>query len=132
MSPLLQNALVISVIVGFAAMEYTTRRYQTTVRANRNDTKLEVLMFLSLIAIAQPVALLCADKLCTWLMPGQRGAWADLPWWAVVALFLVADDMTQYWWHRLSHTPLLWPLHRAHHSAKYMSIRMTYRNNFFY
>ena len=95
MSPLLQNALVISVIVGFAAMEYTTRRYQTTVRANRNDTKLEVLMFLSLIAIAQPVALLGADKLCTWLMSGQRGAWADLPWWAMVALFLVADDMTQ-------------------------------------
>ena len=132
MSPLLQNALVISVILGFAAMEYATRRYQTTVHANRNDTKLELLMFLSLIAIAQPVALLGADKLCTWLMPEQRGAWADLPWWAMVGLFLVADDMTQYWWHRLSHTPLLWPLHRAHHSAKYMSIRMTYRNNFFY
>ncbi len=40
--------------------------------------------------------------------------------------------MTQYWWHRISHTPLLWPLHRAHHSASYMSIRITYRNNFFY
>jgi sterol desaturase/sphingolipid hydroxylase (fatty acid hydroxylase superfamily) len=40
--------------------------------------------------------------------------------------------MTQYWWHRLSHTPLLWPLHRAHHTAHYMSIRITYRNNFFY
>jgi len=40
--------------------------------------------------------------------------------------------MTQYWWHRISHSPLLWPLHRAHHSAAYMSIRITYRNNFFY
>jgi len=40
--------------------------------------------------------------------------------------------MTQYWWHRLSHSPLMWPLHRAHHSASYMSIRITYRNNFFY
>ncbi len=47
-------------------------------------------------------------------------------------VFLVADDMTQYWWHRISHTPLLWPLHRAHHSAKYMSLRITFRNNFFY
>ena len=28
--------------------------------------------------------------------------------------------------------PLLWPLHRAHHSATYMSIRVTYRNNLFY
>ena len=132
MSPLLQNTLVIILILGFAGMEFTSRRYQATVHASGNDTRLELLMFISLIAIAQPVALLGADKLCASWMPDQRGAWAGLPWWAMAGLFLVADDMTQYWWHRLSHTPLLWPLHRAHHSAKYMSIRMTYRNNFFY
>ena len=68
----------------------------------------------------------------SWCMPGQRGAWADLPWWAMAAILLVGDDLTQYPWHRLSHTPLLWPLHRAHHTAHYMSIRITYRNNFFY
>ena len=90
MSPLLQNVLVVIVILGFAAMEYASRRYTTTVHANPNDTKLEALMFVSLIAIAQPVALLGADKLCAWLIPGQRGAWADLPWWAMVGLFLVA------------------------------------------
>ncbi len=132
MNPLLQNALVLTLILGFAGMEFISRRYRTTVRANGNDTKLELLMFISLVAVAQPVALLGSDKLCNWLMPGQRDALMNLPWWAMVGLLLVADDMTQYWWHRLSHTPLLWPLHRAHHSAKYMSIRITYRNNFFY
>ena len=129
---MLQNSLVVTLILGFAVMEFATRRYQRNVNANANDTKLELMMFLSLLAIAQPVALLGADKLCGWLMPQQRGAWADLPWWAMFGIFLVVDDMTQYWWHRISHTPLLWPLHRAHHSAKYMSIRITYRNNFFY
>jgi hypothetical protein len=44
----------------------------------------------------------------------------------------VGDDLTQYLWHRASHSALLWPLHRAHHTAQYMSIRVTYRNNFFY
>ncbi|HVO08335.1 MAG TPA: sterol desaturase family protein [Burkholderiaceae bacterium] len=132
MNPMLQNSLVVTLILGFAVMEFATRRYQRNVNANANDTKLELMMFLSLLAIAQPVALLSADKLCGWLMPQQRGAWADLPWWAMFGIFLVVDDMTQYWWHRISHTPLLWPLHRAHHSAKYMSIRITYRNNFFY
>lgn len=132
MSPLLQNALIASVILGFATMEFVSRRYRERVRANGNDTRLELLMFLSLIAIAQPLALLGADALCSWLMPGQRNAWSGLPWWAMVGIFLVADDMTQYWWHRVSHTPLMWPLHRAHHSARYMSIRITYRNNFFY
>jgi sterol desaturase/sphingolipid hydroxylase (fatty acid hydroxylase superfamily) len=71
-------------------------------------------------------------KLSALAMPGQRDAWAHLPWWAMGAILLVADDMTQYWWHRISHSPLLWPLHRAHHTAHYMSIRITYRNNFFY
>ena len=91
MSPLLQNALVLSVILGYAGMEYLTRRYQTTVHANGNDTKLELLMFVSLLAIAQPVALLGANALCTWLIPGQRDAWLDLPWWAMVGVFLVLD-----------------------------------------
>jgi sterol desaturase/sphingolipid hydroxylase (fatty acid hydroxylase superfamily) len=26
----------------------------------------------------------------------------------------------------------MWPLHRAHHSAAYMSVRIVYRNNAFY
>ena len=134
MNPQLQNTLLALLIAGFACMEYVTRRYRDTVsgRATANDTTLELLMFLSLVAVTQPVALLGSDALCSWLMPAQRGAFAGLPWWAMLAAFLVADDMTQYWWHRLSHTPLLWPLHRAHHSASYMSIRVTYRNNFFY
>jgi sterol desaturase/sphingolipid hydroxylase (fatty acid hydroxylase superfamily) len=128
----LQNLLIGSMILGFAVMEFATRRYQQSVRADANDTKLEVLMFVSLVAVTQPFALLGANWLCNWLMPDMRGAWSHLPWWAMVAILLVADDMTQYWWHRASHTPWLWPLHRAHHSASYMSIRVTYRNNFFY
>ncbi|WP_374658145.1 sterol desaturase family protein [Inhella sp.] len=132
MNPLLQNTLIVCLILGYAGMEFATRRYQDTVRASRNDTWLEGLMFVSLLAVAQPTALLGSNALCTWLLPEQRNALADWPWWAMVGVLLVADDMTQYWWHRLSHTPLLWPLHRAHHSARYMSIRITYRNNFFY
>ena len=132
MSPLIQNLLIVSIMLGFAGMEWGSRRYKNTVHASSDDTKLELLMFLSLIAVAQPVAVLATGKLCAWLMPGQRGVWVDLPWWAMVGILMLADDMTQYWWHRASHSPLLWPLHRAHHTATYMSIRITYRNNFFY
>lgn len=132
MNGALQNTLIVCIMLGFAGMEYATRRYAKTVHANSDDTKLEVLMFLSLLLIAQPVAILGAGLLCAWLMPAQVGAWANLPWWAMAAILLLGDDLTQYWWHRISHSPLLWPLHRAHHTARYMSIRMTYRNNFFY
>jgi sterol desaturase/sphingolipid hydroxylase (fatty acid hydroxylase superfamily) len=128
----IQNILVLSMILGFAAMELISRRYQNTVTATANDTKLELFMFLSLVAITQPLAMLTTAKLGAWLAPEYKDVLMDWPWWAMVGILLLCDDLTQYWWHRLSHSPLLWPLHRAHHSAAYMSIRITYRNNFFY
>ena len=128
----LQNVLIACVMLGYAGMEFATRRYKATVHATADDTRLELFMFLGLLAVCQPLAILTTDKLGAWLAPGYRNALADLPWWAMTAILLVGDDLTQYLWHRASHSPLLWPLHRAHHTAQYMSIRITYRNNFFY
>ncbi len=128
----IQNLLIVCLILGFAAMEVISHRYRDTVHATANDTKLELFMFLSLLAITQPLAILVTGKLGDWLVPQYKGALASWPWWAMVGVLILVDDLTQYWWHRLSHSPLLWPLHRAHHSAEYMSIRITFRNNFFY
>ncbi len=128
----IQNLLIVSMIASFAVMEIVSRRYRSTVHATANDTKLELFMFLSLLAVTQPIAILTTSKLGAWLAPQYKGALVDWPWWAMVGILILVDDMTQYWWHRLSHSPLLWPLHRAHHSAEYMSIRVTFRNNFFY
>jgi len=127
-----QNALVLMLLLGFAIMEYASRRYKATVTANSNDTKLELLMFLSLLAITQPLAILVSGKIGAAFFPELKDSLAHLPWYAMVGILLVGDDLTQYLWHRASHSPLLWPLHRAHHSAQYMSIRVTFRNNFFY
>ncbi|PIT82928.1 sterol desaturase family protein [Limnohabitans sp. 15K] len=128
----IQNALVLCIILGFAMMEWASRRYKNTVNATGNDTALELLMFLSVLAVTQPLAIFVTSKLGTAWFPEYKGILADMPWWGMVGVLLVLDDMTQYWWHRLSHTSFLWPLHRAHHSAEYMSIRVTFRNNFFY
>ncbi|HEY0587096.1 MAG TPA: sterol desaturase family protein [Pseudoduganella sp.] len=125
-------ALLALVIAGLALAEFASRRYRDTVHASANDTALEVGMTVSLLLITQPLILFTTSALGQWLAPGMRHAWSGLPWWAWAGLLLVGDDMTQYWWHRISHSPRLWPLHRAHHSASYMSIRITYRNNFFY
>jgi sterol desaturase/sphingolipid hydroxylase (fatty acid hydroxylase superfamily) len=128
---LAQNVALAAIILGFAALEFASGRHKSF-HATPDDSKLEAFMFLSLLAVSQPLVFAVTGRLCALLMPEQRGAWAGLPWWAMTAILLVGDDLTQYAWHRLSHTPLLWPLHRAHHSAHYMSIRITYRNNFFY
>ena len=53
--------------------------------------------------------------------------------WHVLAIFgllLIFDDLTQYWWHRTVHNvPFLYHLHRPHHEAEYLSVRIVYRNN---
>ena len=128
----IQNALVLCLILGYAIMEIVSRLYRRKVNATGDDTKLELLMFISLLAITQPLAIWVTSKLGNTFFPEAKGAIADWPWWAMVGVLIVLDDLSQYWWHRLSHTTFLWPLHRAHHSAQYMSIRVTFRNNFFY
>lgn len=128
---LTQNLLLSAIFLGFAAVEFFSGRYRTF-QATHDDNKLDAAMLLALLAVVQPLVFGLVGRLCTWAMPEAHGAWAQWPWWAMAGVFLVGDDLTQYAWHRASHTPLLWPLHRAHHTAHYMSVRVTYRNNFFY
>ncbi|MEP6791466.1 MAG: sterol desaturase family protein [Ramlibacter sp.] len=127
----LQNVILAAIMLGFAGAEFASRRYRDF-GATPDDGKLELFMFISLLAITQPLIFALTGKAGTLWFPQYRDALAGLPWWAMFAILLVGDDLTQYLWHRVSHTPLLWPLHRAHHTAHYMSIRITYRNNFFY
>jgi sterol desaturase/sphingolipid hydroxylase (fatty acid hydroxylase superfamily) len=114
----------------FAALEIATRRHRDST-ATRDDLRLD-LATIALLALAPPLIFAITAGLCTLVLPGQRGAWAQLPWWAMGAALLVGDDLTQYLWHRASHTRWLWPLHRAHHSATYMSMRMAWRNSVLY
>lgn len=126
-----QNAILVLIILVFAGAELASGRHKQF-KATPDDGKLELLMFVLLVALVQPLIFAVMGKAGTMFFPEYRDALASLPWWAMFGILLVGDDLTQYWWHRISHTPLLWPLHRAHHSAHYMSMRMTYRNNFFY
>jgi sterol desaturase/sphingolipid hydroxylase (fatty acid hydroxylase superfamily) len=67
-----------------------------------------------------------------WL-PDYAGRFADTPLVLQFLAFVIFDDLVQYWFHRAVHTSRwLWPLHRPHHSAPYMGVRMVFRNGFFY
>src|SRR5579862_2033691 len=88
----------------------------------------------ALAVLAIVPALLIGVHVClARVWPGTTDALATLPWWAMVGLFLLFDDLPQYWWHRLSHAvPTLYGFHRTHHEAQYMSVRLMYRNNLLY
>jgi sterol desaturase/sphingolipid hydroxylase (fatty acid hydroxylase superfamily) len=67
------------------------------------------------------------------LFPGLLGVFAWVPFWFGFAIIAVADDLTQYWYHRLHHEiPWLWRFHRTHHSAPYMGMAMASRQNYIY
>lgn len=99
--------------------------------ASREDNRLDLAVGV-MFPVVSGLVFAASRGLCAWLLPAQRDALAHWSWWQMVLVLLVADDLTQYFWHRLSHTSVMWPLHRAHHSAAYMSVRVVYRNNAFY
>ncbi|MES2884143.1 MAG: sterol desaturase family protein [Pseudomonadota bacterium] len=126
-----QGLAVLALFAGFGLIELYRRRFFSPL-AGREDNRLDVAAAILLPLFIVPLILLVTDMLGQHFYPEQRGALAQWPVWAMVLTLLVADDLTQYLWHRLSHTSWMWPFHRAHHAAAYMGVRVVYRNNFFY
>ena len=104
-----------------------------TWRRSRRDWTVELLCAGLLPGAVVPLVTYAVAGALSHAAPGGRGALAWLPWPLMVGAFLLVDDLTQYLWHRLSHTsPLIWRLHRAHHAAPKMGVAVTFRNNLFY
>jgi len=123
--------IVFGLFVAFALAEAALGLARSP-HATPEDAPLEASITLLFGAVIYPGVLVGVDWLGGRFTPQLAGTLAHWPAWAMFAGFLVGDDLAQYWWHRLSHSPLLWPLHRAHHSAPHMGMRVVYRNNFFY
>lgn len=126
-----QGLAVLSLFAAFTLIELMRRRFFSP-QAGREDNRLDLAVAIMLPLMIVPLILVLTDRLGAELAPESRGALAHWPWWGMVLTLLVADDLTQYLWHRLSHTSWMWPFHRAHHAAAYMGVRVVYRNNFFY
>ena len=125
--------LILLIFVGFALAEAVSTGFLKKPGQRRKDAIVEAVSSFVLIGFTQPFILLAAGLLTAQLLPNSQNALAGLPILAQVGLLLVFDDMTQYWWHRASHNvKWLYDLHRPHHDAEYMSIRIVYRNNLFY
>jgi len=126
--------LVITLIlVAFAVIEVVLGRFVNRGLSRSGDVAIELLSALTLPALVVPAILFASAALTEAVAPGSAGAWSGLHPLAMFGVLLLADDLTQYAWQRLSHrVPALYRLHRAHHSAAYMSVRLVYRNNLFY
>lgn len=125
--------VILGIFAGFTLLEIVFTKFFRKPGQTRQDAIVEIASTVTLLLVTQPLALLGGMSLARLIAPGAAGALADIPWYAGVGLFLIFDDMMQYWWHRASHSlPWLYNLHRPHHNGEYLSIRVVYRNNIFY
>ncbi|MEM9898986.1 MAG: sterol desaturase family protein [Pseudomonadota bacterium] len=129
----MEKLVIFLIFAGFAALEIFRTQFFKKPGQTRSDVIVEVVSALTLLLFTQPLALFGGGYVASLIWPDAAGALAGVPIIAGVALFLIFDDMMQYWWHRLSHSiPWLYNLHRPHHNAEYLSVRVVYRNNIFY
>jgi len=124
---------ITAIFAGFALLELVLGRFLQGAESAPKDVILELAAGLAIPLLIVPSVLWTAPVIVESVAPDSANAWAAWPWWSMLLVLVVADDLTQYWWHRLSHTlPWLYALHRAHHSARYMSVRIVYRNSLVY
>ena len=125
--------VILSIFVGFILLEIVFTGFFSKAKQKRSDAIVEAISTGMLTLITQPLVAAGGFTLAAIALPGMAGMLESWPFLAVFALFLLFDDLTQYWWHRWSHTyAWLYKLHRPHHNAEYLSIRVVYRNNIFY
>ncbi|BDV36106.1 sterol desaturase family protein [Methylocystis iwaonis] len=122
------SALVILVLLSVA--EAAAGRLDLS-KADRDETTLDLASIAFPLASRPAVFALVLGGAAA-LVPEWRDRFSHLSWVAWIPVYLIGEDMVQYWWHRLGHTKYTWLWHRAHHSAPYMGARMTFRNGFLY
>ncbi len=127
------SIVILAIFAGFGLLELWRTQLFSKSEQTRDDGIVEIVSMAALTIFTQPMILFLSAGLMALVAPQWAGALSEIPVLAAIALFLVLDDMTQYWWHRASHSfSWLYNLHRAHHNARYMSVRLVYRNNLFY
>lgn len=100
---------------------------------SKNERILDIVCYTVPKIVVRPLVAYFGLKFLPIALPGFKAAFAWVPFWWGFLIIAIADDLTQYWYHRLHHeVPFLWRFHRTHHSAPYMGMAMASRQNIIY
>ncbi|MEL6123536.1 MAG: sterol desaturase family protein [Bacteroidota bacterium] len=128
-----EHLAILGIFLFFCLLEVVHTNFFSKPEQRRGDGLVELASALILIGVTQPLVLFLGGGLASIAAPHAADSWSNINIVWGVLLFLILDDMMQYWWHRLSHSVAwLYNLHRPHHNAEYLSVRVVYRNNVFY
>lgn len=128
---ILHNYWLAFFILSLGAIEFAFGLYEA--RWTKNEKFLDIASFAVPYLVTGPAIAYFSVRFLPILLPHlhNRFAWVPLLW--GILIICVADDLTQYWYHRLHHQlPWLWRFHRTHHSAPYMGMAMASRQNLIY
>jgi sterol desaturase/sphingolipid hydroxylase (fatty acid hydroxylase superfamily) len=118
-------------IAALGLAEFTLGRYGDEWRGN--ETVLDLVCFALPHLVFGPFFAWFSLKVLPSVAPYEHNLFHWVPFFWGVFILCVADDLTQYWYHRLHHEiPWLWRFHRTHHSAPYMGMSMASRQNAIY
>ncbi|HSC82669.1 MAG TPA: fatty acid hydroxylase, partial [Pseudomonas sp.] len=90
-------AAVSLIFLGFILLELAVGCFRQP-RGQRRDALIEIIGSSLLLGVTFPLIMFLADHVLGGLLPQARNALAGLPFIAGFGLFLLFDDMTQYWW----------------------------------
>lgn len=126
------NGYGLSVLVLFlGVLEFSFGLYKK--RWNKNEKLVDIACFVLPKLVIRPAIAFFGLKFLPAVIPALRNEfdWVSFGWGLLI--IAIADDLTQYWYHRLHHEiPWLWRFHRTHHSASYMGMAMASRQNALY
>lgn len=102
-------------------------------RWNKNEKWVDIACFTIPKLVVKPLVAYYSLLVLPAILPTLKNTFDWVPFLWGCAIIAVADDLTQYWYHRLHHqVPWLWRFHRTHHSASYMGMAMASRQNIIY
>jgi sterol desaturase/sphingolipid hydroxylase (fatty acid hydroxylase superfamily) len=123
-----QNYLIIGLLVFFFSLEQITKTpFQFK---NRGQHLFQNILFQITYTILNIFFITIQVYSIAWLNSNQVGLLylIELPFWTKLFISVALYDLTTYWIHRASHVfPLLWRLHRVHHSDTTMDSSTTFR-----
>jgi sterol desaturase/sphingolipid hydroxylase (fatty acid hydroxylase superfamily) len=100
---------------------------------NKNEKALDLACFAIPKLVFAPFFAWFSLTVLPLLFPRQHNVFGWVSFFWGVLILCIADDLTQYWYHRMHHEiPWLWRFHRTHHSAPYMGMSMAGRQNAIY
>ena len=122
---------VIGVLIFFAAIEVLHGHYKNTNRS-KDDWILEMIGFF-VVAGTKTIQVLLIVLIGDYFLPNWSNAFASTTLWLTFPIYILVDDLSQYWYHRSAHEyNWLWKHHRVHHAAEEMGIMVSYRNSWVY